>query len=483
VVLVSSGADMEPQVKALRLHTDLSIGECCADSTVAQWQEEFLKHQVLVITAQVFVDVLLQDAIHLNQLNLLIFDDCEYAVHDSSYTDIMQKYADQTNGQGPRILGLTNTIMSDQVTCPIELDKTLVTLEKVLHCHVETSADIINVDLYGNKPQESVIECEKYEDITGLVSQFAAVLDSCMSFLEECNISFEEKDPRAIPKTVISECQFVLQELGPWCAGKVAYIFLKQLVKLLEHEPNEHCLMFMQMVFTQLTILHNTMEDVFDNKVMCLEDFLELMSPRIIQLIEILHGYKPDDSFVILGSDDFMDSIYDSEGCSDDSEEEADAAETKALVLQHSSNKRAVSHHKKQDSSEEENLCGVVFVERRHTAFVLNKLLVELCNWDTDLYFVKSHHICGQSTVGKDAPNNPLYKKQEEVLKRFRQKDLNLLISTSILEEGIDLPKCNLILKFDVPNSYTSYVQSKVLMFHFIFTSPHSVSFRPVQEQ
>ena len=53
----------------------------------------------------------------------------------------------------------------------------------------------------------------------------------------------------------------------------------------------------------------------------------------------------------------------------------------------------------------DDGLCGLIFVERRHTAFALNKLIQEMCNWDADLYFIQSCHITGQSeqsTLTKD---------------------------------------------------------------------------------
>jgi len=34
------------------------------------------------------------------------------------------------------------------------------------------------------------------------------------------------------------------------------------------------------------------------------------------------------------------------------------------------------------------------------------------------------------------------------------------LVATSVLEEGIDVPSCNLIVRFDKIPSYTSYIQS-----------------------
>lgn len=47
------------------------------------------------------------------------------------------------------------------------------------------------------------------------------------------------------------------------------------------------------------------------------------------------------------------------------------------------------------------------------------------------------------------------------MLKRFRIRACNLLIGTSFLEEGIELPKCNLVIRFDVPKHYRSYINTK----------------------
>lgn len=44
---------------------------------------------------------------------------------------------------------------------------------------------------------------------------------------------------------------------------------------------------------------------------------------------------------------------------------------------------------------------------------------------------------------------------------RFRMRECNLLISTNILEDGVDIPKCNLVIRFDAPNNFISYVNSK----------------------
>lgn len=78
------------------------------------------------------------------------------------------------------------------------------------------------------------------------------------------------------------------------------------------------------------------------------------------------------------------------------------------------------------------------------------------------------------------------YRKQELVLKNFRMRECNLLIGTSFLETGIDLPKCNLVVRFDVPKHFTSYAQGKARArgpagIHCMFTAKESRREQQVQ--
>lgn len=82
---------------------------------------------------------------------------------------------------------------------------------------------------------------------------------------------------------------------------------------------------------------------------------------------------------------------------------------------------------------------------------------------DEDFSFLSVQFTVGKIVDGTKDPKGAEneHRKQELMLKRFRIRACNLLIGTNFLEEGIDLPKCNLVIRFDTPSSYRSYINTK----------------------
>jgi len=44
---------------------------------------------------------------------------------------------------------------------------------------------------------------------------------------------------------------------------------------------------------------------------------------------------------------------------------------------------------------------------------------------------------------------------------RFKNGSTNCIVATDVVDEGIDIPTCTLIIRYDMPTDFRGYVQSK----------------------
>ncbi|KAJ2942401.1 hypothetical protein O0L34_g16006 [Tuta absoluta] len=112
-----------------------------------------------------------------------------------------------------------------------------------------------------------------------------------------------------------------------------------------------------------------------------------------------------------------------------------------------------------QQNQNPDALCGIVFMKEPLMAKIMFMLIVDMSRSHPKLSYLCSQYCCAEQPADRTVPSEcqRQNKKQEDVLKKFRMHECNLLLATSALEEGIDLPRCNLVLRWDVPASYRSY--------------------------
>ncbi|WP_393971209.1 helicase-related protein [Oxyplasma meridianum] len=83
----------------------------------------------------------------------------------------------------------------------------------------------------------------------------------------------------------------------------------------------------------------------------------------------------------------------------------------------------------------------IVFTHFRKTAVILTKYLSENSKLAKPVRFV------GQSSKGEDEGINQ--KKQEEIIRGFREGEYNVLVATSVAEEGLDIPSTDLVIFYE----------------------------------
>ena len=369
--------------------------------------------------------------------------------------------------------------VSEKYSSPESLGDLITSLEETLSSAAETSTLVIP-ERYGVKPTEQVIECPDYEDTTGLIEQMAEILESAISFLDECNIEItqelDNRDPTQIPKAALIECHNIMTQLGPWCAACLADMLITQLEKI--EKQKEFVAMhkkFLKLGATTLRMISKIFDDHFKHAEYSLEELLSYSTPKVTKMLECFNKYRPDTDFIIIseeidnyksGSDSDISDDDDSDFSLSGDEDDNGINKSPSGKQIHVAVKKVSAENDKPadpfSNDEEKFLSGIIFVEHQHEAYALNKFIEEVCAWEEQLCFIKSSHITGHAVKTAGRKETKLFKKQEETLRKFRMQELNLLVSTSVLEEGVDVPKCNLVIRFDIPKDYRSYSQSKV---------------------
>lgn len=97
----------------------------------------------------------------------------------------------------------------------------------------------------------------------------------------------------------------------------------------------------------------------------------------------------------------------------------------------------------------------IVFVEQRNTARLLEKIMS----------FTGGPHLRTGVLIGSGSDRvdalQASFRDQVMTVIKFRKGELNCLFATSVAEEGLDIPDCNLIVRFDPVKTMIQYVQSR----------------------
>jgi superfamily II DNA/RNA helicase len=111
----------------------------------------------------------------------------------------------------------------------------------------------------------------------------------------------------------------------------------------------------------------------------------------------------------------------------------------------------------KMDHSE---FSGLIFVRRRITVSVLTAILSN--HPSTKQRFRCAPYVGGSNNGGRESIGDLLSRNiQKDTLTEFRGGIKNIIVATDVLEEGLDVSRCSLVICFDKPSNLKSFVQRR----------------------
>ncbi|KAL8145327.1 dicer-like protein 4 isoform X2 [Apium graveolens] len=405
VFLAPTVALVEQQAKVIKDSINVKVGVYCGSSKKlkdhASWGKELAQHEVLVMTPQILLQSLSHCFIRIEWIVLLIFDECHYAqaVSNHPYAEIMKVFYHGNATKLPRIFGMTASPIFGK-------GASVSGLESLLRAKVYSVEDKGELERFVTSPKVGVYYYATAAENTTLLPycrQLEEIKSKCALTLVE-NIS--DTDSRISTKKILQKLHlnlcFCIENLGVWGALQAAHILLKG-----------DCVVRNELMEMEGQSSHASICDTYLSRAATMfasDRFPAYRAKRKSNSLEVLQ--EPFFSKKLLQLIDILSNFR----------------------LQ-------------------PNMKCIIFVNRILTARSLSSILQSLqvlSAWKCD-FLVGVHS--GLKSVSRKSTN--------AMLDKFCSGELNLLVATKVAEEGLDIQTCCLVVRFDLPETVASFIQSR----------------------
>uniref|UniRef100_A0A182W963 Dicer-2 n=1 Tax=Anopheles minimus TaxID=112268 RepID=A0A182W963_9DIPT len=391
-----------------------------------RWHKEFTEGQIVICTAQILLDVLRHRYMNASNINLIVFDECHRAVGQHPMHAIMKEIVAVPVNDRPRVIGLSGTLlfkelkMSEQV--PAELER----LENTFNATIATVAsydEYTTVVSFSTNPTEIMIPYSK--STMHLSPVVASILSRISTFLQQIEDIYLPDYSTQSSRTLLKSAAKPVKEIR-----KALNEFKNQMEELGLYPASLAILaVIVQLEISKRQAQCNNARQVYRSAI----SFCDLVRH---DLVEAMSGFSVERQILNFSCD-----------------------RTIKLLQYLEMSYRTAEDQKKQ---------AIVFVTRRFTAKVIYHLMkiyfkVRMkTNNPTEEPFVKPDFIVGANASMEESVEAILVSKEDRrVIENFRKHKTNVLCATNVLEEGIDLQICNIVIMFDEPKTYSSFMQSK----------------------
>ncbi|KAL6613967.1 hypothetical protein ACP70R_036237 [Stipagrostis hirtigluma subsp. patula] len=418
------------QCEVIKGYTDLEVEHYHGAKGVDQWkahswQEQLSKYQVMVMTPQVLLHALRQAFLILDTVSLIIFDECHHATGNHPYTRIMKEFYHRSEHK-PNVFGMTaSPVIRKGVSSDSDCENQLSELENLLDAKIYTVVDREEIELCVPSAKEvnrfyepkTVSFEDLSEELGTLCTKYDELIEQLKNRLKNQYKDADEitKESRRRLSNSLAKICYCLEDVGLLCASEAIKICIergqrKGWLKGGSDTRDQQSDANGSILFAENSVIHMKF----------FEEALRVINKRL----------QP-------GTDALLSS---ESGCVD------------ATKMGYISPKLYELFQIFLSFSDFDHVRCLIFVDRKITARVIERAMRKIgCLSCFRVSFLTG----GNSSMDSLTP-----KMQKDTLDSFRSGKVNLLFTTDVAEEGIHVPDCSCVVRFDLPRTTRSYVQS-----------------------
>ena len=381
------------------------------------------KVDLLVLTHQIFLNFLAvaeNQPVRLTDVSVLVFDEAHHCRGNHQYKQIMEYYKNTPNKFKPVVLGLTASPAGE-----ITVERTSLKLEELLDnlcCSIAMPVLTSSV-IHVNIPETvyDVSECMSNRHVV-LVRHIEDHLKYLRTMLQTDDVPGRQ----TLQELPLFSPNFrgALRRLIDSCHGNK-----KRKKTLIAGEHAMHMLSVVDL--NEVLGYQHAMECLRD----CVYRTIQAVSPKESALKKLI-GSQP--TFLALRG--LVDNVV---------QQDSPVSDRYNTLVKHL--KDLVTRAREDETSR-----GIVFVSMRKTAY---KLCEQIRTNPDVKKTLNPEPFVGH---GQGSYDGMAWREEQEcLLKQFRSGVTKLLVCTSVLEEGLDVPECNLVIRFQGAASLRALVQTR----------------------
>ena len=355
--------------------------------------------KLIVSTPQVIENDLLTKRISLEDVSHITFDEAHRAVGNYAYTFIAEKYFE--SAKNPHVLGITAS--------PGSSDEKISEVCQALHI------------------EHVAVKNEKDRDVRPYVQEIE------MEWLS-VQLPAEMAEIRGYLEKILDDRLVTIRELG-FSTGSGKYVSKKDLLLLQKQLQSEIRIGGDPAIFSAMSVLAEMM------KVNHAVEMVETQGIETLRKYLEKQDAEASSNSASKAAKRLMDDLYMRKALH--KVKECDVEHPKLELA-----RRIVSEQLKENPDSR----AIVFTNYRDTAEIVTKAL-------SQVHGVFPVRFVGQGSRQKD--KGLTQKQQVEILEKFRAGEFNVLVATSVAEEGLDIPSTDMVLFYEPVPSEIRSIQRK----------------------